>query len=226
MSECKYCKKEFIPNESARQFPKTFCSYSCYEHWLKENKEPNCVCAYCKIPIYRKPSQIKRAVHGVTCSKECANKLKAIYYSGKGNPQYGLIGDKNASFKGIEILSNYGYILEYVPNHPFPHDKNVKGTRVLQHRLIIERNADKFDDKYFIIINNKKYLKLEYEVHHKNEIKTDNRLENLQIVTASEHRKIHNNTKKIIRDEKGQIIGVKKSDKIGEGCDANPELTN
>lgn len=48
MSECKYCKKEFI----ARQFPKTFCSYSCYEHWLKE---PNCVCAYCKIPIYRKP---------------------------------------------------------------------------------------------------------------------------------------------------------------------------
>ena len=86
MSECKYCKKEFIPNESARQFPKTFCSYSCYEHWLRENKEPNCVCAYCKIPIYRKPSQIKRAVHGVTCSKECANKLKAIYYSGKGNP--------------------------------------------------------------------------------------------------------------------------------------------
>ena len=133
---------------------------------------------------------------------------------------------KNALFKGIEILSNYGYILEYAPNHPFPHDKNVKGTRVLQHRLIIERNADKFDDKYFIIINNKKYLKLEYEVHHKNEIKTDNRLENLQIVTASAHRKIHNNTKKIIRDEKGQIIGVKKSDKIGEGCDANPELTN
>ena len=64
------------------------------------------------------------------------------------------------------------------------------------------------------------------ELHHINGVHSDNRLENLQIVTASEHRKIHNNTKKIIRDEKGQIIGVKKSDKIGEGCDANPELTN
>ena len=226
MNECKYCKKKFIPNESARQYPKTFCSYSCYEHWLKENKEPNCTCVYCGMPMYRKPYQIKRAKHGVTCSKECASKLKSIYYSGEGNHQYGLIGDKNASFKGAEIMSNYGYILEYAPSHPFPHDKSIKGTRVFQHRLVIERNADKFDNKYFVIIDNKKYLSLEYEVHHINEIKTDNRLENLQIVTASEHRKIHCKDREIIRDSKGKIIGVKKLGKIGEDCDVNPELSS
>lgn len=127
--------------------PKGFCSYSCYEQFRKFNAEPNCECAICHRPMYLKPSRLKRIKNSPTCSKECANKLKAIYFSGKGNHQYGLIGDKNASFKGKETISNYGYILEYAPNHPFPHDKSIKGTRVLQHRLVIERNYEKFDKK-------------------------------------------------------------------------------
>ena len=60
-------------------------------------------------------------------------------YLGENNHQYGLIGDKNSSFKGLEIMSNYGYILEYCPGHPKPCDRSNKESRVRQHRLVIER---------------------------------------------------------------------------------------
>ena len=145
---------------------------------------------------------------------------------GENNHQYGLVGDKNTSFKGNEIISEFGYILEYCPDHPFPYDKSVKGTRVFQHRLIIERNYQNFNPEYFIEINGKFYLKPEYSVHHINEIKTDNRLENLQIITRSEHTSIHNKEKELIKDSLGRIIGVAKSSNIGEDCDVNPEINS
>lgn len=60
--------------------------------------------------------------------------------------QYGLVGDKNASFKNSELVTNYGYLLEYCPGHPYPHDRSNQTTRVLQHRLVVERNSDRFDE--------------------------------------------------------------------------------
>lgn len=176
--------------------------------------------------MYLKPSRLKRVINGITCSKECANILKSEYMKGEKNHQYGLIGDKNASFKGDEIMSEFGYILEYCPNHPFPHDKYTKGTRVFQHRLVIERNYQNFNPEYFIKIGDNFYLKPEYSVHHINEIKNDNRLENLQIVTKGEHTSIHNKERELIRDSLGRIIGVVKSSNIGEDCDVNPEINS
>ena len=223
--ECIICGKKDYPVDT-KKFPKDFCSYKCYEEWQKWHKEPNCECAVCHRKMYLKPSRLKRVINGITCSKECANILKSEYMKGKNNHQYGLVGDKNTSFKGNEIISEFGYILEYCPDHPFPHDKSVKGTRVFQHRLIIERNYQNFNPEYFIEINGKFYLKPEYSVHHINEIKTDNRLENLQIITRSEHTSIHNKEKELIKDSLGRIIGVAKSSNIGEDCDVNPEINS
>ena len=226
MCKCKICGKENYPVDT-KKFPKDFCSYKCYEEWQKFNKEPNCKCAVCGRSMYLKPSRLKRVKNGITCSKECANKLKAQYMREENNHQFELTGDKNASFKGKDIMSEFGYILEYCPNHPFPHDKSVKGTRVFKHRLVIESNSNLFDDKYFIEYNGKKYLKPEYSVHHKDENKTNNDINNLQIVTKSEHTTIHNKEKEIIRDKKtGKIIGVFKLSNIGESCDANPEINS
>lgn len=125
-----------------------------------------------------------------------------------------------------DIITSYGYILEYCPGHPFPADNSNKGTRVRQHRLVVERNYQLFDEKFFFDIDGKKYLKPQYDVHHINFDRQDNRVENLQIMSRSEHSSLHNKNKIIIRNCKGQIIGVAKLGKNGEPCDGNTVLTN
>ena len=135
---------------NTKKFPKDFCSYKCYEEWQKWNKPPNCSCEVCGKPMYIKPYRLGRVENGITCSKECSNKLREEFMSGENNHQYGLIGDKNSSFGGEELISEFGYILVYCPGHPFPHDKTNRCTRVFKHRLVIEENYQLFDAKYFI----------------------------------------------------------------------------
>lgn len=88
--------------------------------------------------------------------------------------------------------------------------------------MIIERNYDKFDAKYFEEINGWVVLKDEYDVHHINEIKTDNRLENLQILTRSEHRALHNTLEAQKAQKYKAIIGVLKQGELLE----TPEVDN
>jgi hypothetical protein len=218
MCKCKVCGKEEYKIDT-NKFPKDFCSYKCYEEWNKFNKPPNCECAVCGKKMYLKKSKLESVKHGVTCCRKCSNILKKEYMKGNGNHQFGKIGDKNSSFKGLETVSNYGYILEYCEGHPHPHDSSNKTTRVLQHRLVIERNSKLFDNKYFEIINGQKFLKMEFDVHHINENKKDNRIENLIILTKEEHMKLHAKNRIIERDELGKITGVVKSSNIGENLE-------
>lgn len=218
---CIVCNKE-ITTINRKKFPDSFCSFSCYENWQKINKEPNCSCCVCGKKLYIKPYRLKRIKTSITCSLECSSKLKSVLMKGEGNHQYGLTGKNNSSFKGDCILTNYGYVLEYCPGHPYPHDNSSKTQRVLQYRLVIERNHEKFDDSFFEEINGFIVLKQCYDVHHKNEIKTDNRLENLEILLRSEHTALHNKNKKILRDNLGKIIGVLKREELLE----TPEVDN
>lgn len=66
------------------------------------------------------------------------------------------------------------YVWELCPDHP---KANTFGF-VQQHRLVVERSMGKF-------------LAHGLQVHHRNEDKTDNRLENLEVLTRSEHMKKH-----------------------------------
>lgn len=220
MCKCKICgNKNYEVN--TKKFPKDFCSYSCYEEWTKFNKPANCSCAVCGKEMYLKASRITRAKNGVTCSKECNNLLKSDYMKGEKNHQYGLIGDKNASFKNEDTISNYGYVLQYCPGHPRPHDNNVKGTRVKQHRLVVENNFNKFDSKFFEEINGWIVLKEEYDVHHINRVKTDNRVENLKVLTKSEHTTLHNLEDSSMIKKYIEIIGVLKQGELLENLEVD-----
>lgn len=184
------------------------------DEYNKYHCTPNCKCVICGKEMYIKPNVLKKTKHGVTCSIECGSKNRSNWSKGKGNHQYGLRGKLNSSFKSERLITEYGYIAVYKPEHPFHTSRD----RVLEHRLVVEQNADLFDPKYFVEINGKKYLKRTTEVHHKNEIKTDNRIENLLPVTKGEHREIHNKDRQILRNRQGQIVSfVKKGTPIKIG---------
>ena len=70
----------------------------------------------------------------------------------------------------------HGYILVYAPDNPAADRTGY----VLEHRLIMEKHIGR-------------HLTSNEIVHHINENKTDNRIENLEITTRGTHAKIHNN---------------------------------
>lgn len=216
--KCKNCGKELEGNGK----PSGFCKYSCYEEWTKWHKEPNCVCAICGKAFYLKPSRLKTLKYGATCSYECAGKFRSQWFVGENNHQYGLKGDKNASFKGKETLHPNHSIVDiyvYEPNHPYAN----KDGRVVKHRLLVEQNHDKFDPKFFETINGIIVLKKEYQVHHKDENHNNNSIENLEVLTRSEHTALHNLEKEIIRDPlTGRITGIVKHSELLE----TPEVDN
>jgi len=83
-------------------------------------------------------------------------------------------GNKNPQWKGGVTKSTEGYIWIKKLDHPY---KNAQGY-VPEHRLVME----KFIGRYLLPIEH---------IHHLNENKEDNRIDNLRIVTAEEHAAIH-----------------------------------
>lgn len=74
-----------------------------------------------------------------------------------------------------KLLNKDGYILIWTPEHP---NANVDGY-VFEHRLVMEKHLSR-------------YLESQEIIHHINEIRTDNRIENLQLLPSKGmHNKIH-----------------------------------
>lgn len=82
-------------------------------------------------------------------------------------------GCANPNFTGGKYVDDKGYIRVLHPEHPF---NNVG--YVYEHRLVMEEFLGR-------------YLQPWETVHHINEIKIDNRLENLFLTTVPEHSSIH-----------------------------------
>lgn len=93
------------------------------------------------------------------------------YILGHQSMRYG--PDKIESWKGGRRIDATGYVLVYAPGHP----RANKGY-MLEHRLVMERHLGR-------------PLVRSESVHHINGIKTDNRLENLVLITQSSHMKLH-----------------------------------
>jgi hypothetical protein len=166
-----------------------FCSHKCFGDWQKK-QNLNCTCPVCGKKFRVKPSALAKRKLKACCSMECNKKYRSIYMAGAGNHQFGLKGDKNASFKGSEIMrknSRQMDVMVYCPEHPYASPNG----RVKKHRRVVELNAEKYDPKYFELISGNRYLKPEYRVHHIDGNHANNSVDNLQVLTPSEHMKIH-----------------------------------
>lgn len=201
---CDYCGKEFQCQEwRVRKRKHIFCSRDCSGAFTHKQNKNITKCSVCGKLMYLKPSYVKKTKQPC-CSYECAGRLRETIYLGENNPNYGNRGSLNPIWKSDTKISPYGYILVRVENHPF---KNCDGF-VFEHRLVAERYL--LNDENSIEIDGEKYLKPEYDVHHKDRNRTNNNPDNLEVMTRSEHMKLHQQENKELQ------IGVFKSRKIEE----------
>jgi predicted nucleic acid-binding Zn ribbon protein len=134
---------------------------------------------YCSLPCYYEMKRIRK--DRVQWTDEMRKKLSKRY-TGKGNPMYGIgvykkgtkrpeiQGKNHPNWKGGFSLSQ-GYKI-------YESEGFTKGNKIAEHRLIMEQHLGR-------------KLTSKELVHHINGIKTDNRIENLQVVDRKTHIKLH-----------------------------------
>jgi len=86
-------------------------------------------------------------------------------------------GDKNPSWKGERLKDSSGYILVRLPFNDFFRSMANGRSYVLEHRLVMAKYLGRNLQSWEL-------------VHHKNHIRDDNRIENLQLVTDDRHTQI------------------------------------
>lgn len=114
---------------------------------------------------------------------------KQVFYSIKiGNEILDITGRKR---------TKKGYVALCIKNHPFSDKTN---GYIFEHRIIVEMNLGRF-------------LNHDEIVHHLNDIKHDNRLDNLMVMTNAEHTIFHNKNHSQ-SDEAKKLISLKAKSRL------------
>lgn len=160
----------------------------------------NKACIICKMMFYCSPLQ-KRECCSMVCRKihnasgrsrmngeyvQCLI-CQAVFYHSKWdeNRKYcsancanrSMVGKKGAdcrAWKGGRTVQSNGYVTIYKPEHP----RAGKDTHVFEHIVVAETKIGR-------------RLKPSERVHHINHVKSDNRPENLEVLSDFQHRSIH-----------------------------------
>jgi hypothetical protein len=180
--------------------PRKFCSQSCRSKYnsrlqipTKPRRGTETPCEQCGKPVYQ-TARARRDGFGKFCSRACLSASQAkpptvkdclrcgkemrlkpsqaerMYCSKACDAQARTKQPLPRIYNGRPARVNGGYVFLWEPNHP---NKTMRGWQA-EHRLVAESMLGR-------------YLTSEGQVHHVNGVKTDNRPENLQVLTAREH---------------------------------------
>ena len=173
---CRWCAKEFsLP--PCRDWRDHYCSTGCgREHRTYLAKELDRICVICG-SAYRS----RRSLELRTCSPQCAgirlrgrkqrpeeirNRLESWYRNGNAERLRAKRGPAHPQFKGRKVSDGYVWIWTEARGY------------IQEHRLVAEQTIGR-------------KLGSDEVVHHKNEIRDDNRPENLVVMTRAEHMEEH-----------------------------------
>lgn len=92
----------------------------------------------------------------------------------QGHHIRGKRGADHPQWGGGRFTHKYGYVMLYRPDHPRADSKGY----IPEHRLLMEESLGR-------------PLTANEDVHHINGVKDDNRLENLVVLTKSDHHRLH-----------------------------------
>ena len=97
------------------------------------------------------------------------------------------LGEANPNYNGGKYIDDKGYVRILNPEHP----ANIKGY-IYEHRAVIEKYLGRLLNSW-------------ESVHHINEIKCDNRVENLFLCSQKEHSAIHREGKRPSQEHRDKL---------------------
>lgn len=122
-------------------------------------------CDQCGAEFFVRDSYVRKAIKGgYNPPRFCSRSCRDASYVGDGNPKW----------RGGKLITDAGYVLIYAPDHPH----QCKGY-VPEHRLVMEKHLGRI-------------LEPSECVHHFNHKRSDNRIENLELMDSwAQHQRRH-----------------------------------
>lgn len=170
---CHQCGKHFERRQHTER-KNRFCSMACYRKWQASNPSYiTRVCEACGKEFRDYPSNMLQ--RGKYQRRYCSWACRKKHYKGSDNP----------SWKG-RYKNRAGYVVVRDSLIPEEFKSMITCGHVLEHRLVMAQHLGR-------------PLEVNEVVHHKNRIKDDNRIENLELYPLYEHTGITNGDKLIRR---------------------------